>query len=174
MVVIGLLFAGACSKNHQSPNDYQEYNQVVEEYALALIEKDYFTMKRYLPESEIQGDTRLINAKEGESKFPEKREKMGNRYGIYGFDYFFDEHGELYYLVEYYNPNTGNEKDGYVFQVKKNGDKILIQNKTGLFVYPSRFKPIKKVSGYITPKVMKEIMDEHPEHTFVYKEYPER
>lgn len=172
--ILSLFTLNGCSSVYKiSPSgDYEEYNKVIETYALAVISDDYHTMKKYLPDNEIQGDHWLEEAKESNTPDLDTLEKMGDRYSIKGFDYFFKEHGRLYYSVEYFNYKSGHPKEPLVFGIEKTEDnQFYVINKYGRGEINQTH--IKDINAEFTPMGIKRAMEEYPENTFVVKEYPE-
>lgn len=147
-------------------DDYKEFNETVEDYFFATVSKDYYTMKQYVSDEVLKESNSLKEAKEGDSPHdPRMLEEMGDRYSITGFDYFYDEHDEIYYLIEYYNYESGNESP-LIFAVKKKGDDYILMNGFGRYVKYSEF------GSTVKPSHLREAMEQYPEHVFVVKEYP--
>lgn len=173
--VVAMVIISACNSfDELAPaSNYEEYNKVMEEYALAVISDDYYKMKQYLPDNQIQGELWLEEAKENdEPQDLEMLEKMDDRYSIRGFDYFFEEHGVLYYSVEYYNFKSGHTHQPLVFGVTKVDDnQFHVMNTFG--IGEIRNSHIKNTKFTFTPMSIKEAMDENPENIFTVKEYPE-
>ena len=156
-----------------TPSDnYEPYNEAVVSYLQSLIERDYNEMKNYLPDEDIQGDSYLANAKKGDiAERTDVLEKMGDKYSVVGFDYFYESHNEIYYSIEYYNSNSGHERQPLVIGIKKSDNNYYVINKYGINNIP--LLHLNDIDGDFTPMGMKEILKKHPDNVFVVKEYPE-
>lgn len=171
------LFLGACTNQVQiAPSDeFKDYNETAENYFLAYVEEDYYTMKKYLPDELIQGDYRLEEAQENDTPLDkETKENMGEYYGIYGFDYFYEDYGVIYYLIEFHNFRSGHPRQPLVFAIGKNDDKYEIQSsKYGKQVVAKHLEEVNNGDFAVSPMDMKKIIENYPEHSFRVKEYPE-
>lgn len=170
-----LILSGCSKKSNNYEERYLDYNEIIEKYALALIEKDYYTMRQYLSKSALRGDTTLENATKKDKPYAlEVKEKMGEHYGIYAFDYFYEEYGEMYYLIEYYNfEYVKEQKEKLVFGVKQEKGKLIVFNKYGRHIEATHFKEITNDNNYVTPNRMEKMMEAYPKNSFVVKEYPD-
>lgn len=175
IVSLMTLMISGCSEKGHTEEKYLEYNKTIENYILALIAEDYYTMSQFLPKKSMQGDFELENATEKDKPQDiEKRRKMGDRYAIYAFDYFYEKYGEMYYLIEYYDfRHVNNKKERLVFGVRKENDRFIVFNKYGLHIEATHFKEITNNDNYVTPELMESIIASHPENSFVLKEYPD-
>jgi hypothetical protein len=163
----------ACKNgNELAPKEYDEYNQTMEKYFLAMVEKDLFTMKQYLSQPIIDQNPSIKNAEENDTpKRSDYKENMGDKYSIKGFDYFYDEFGEIYYSIEYYNFKR-ERNDSLVFGVRKENNGLKVFNAYGLGgIGGSHVKEVND-GGYFTLSSIKEAMRKYPEHTFTVKKYP--
>ncbi|WP_269919981.1 hypothetical protein [Caldifermentibacillus hisashii] len=171
-MIVSMLVFGLYGCNEKRPTEYEEMNEYVNEYFLAVVQDDYYQMKQMLPDELIQGEYGLENAKETDKpEDKDMKDKMGDRYSITGFDKFYKETGTILYLVEYYNYLSGNEKEPLIFAVTKENDKPTIIG--GIFGnYVSLSKYSDKFSGRMFPRHLRKAMEEYPEHVFIVKEYP--
>lgn len=162
-----------CKGQEVTPSKYKDYNETMEKYFLAYAEGDLYTMKQYLPLQIINENTNIKNAKENDKpQKPERKEKMGDKYSITGFDYFYEDYGEIYYFIEYFNYER-NDIAKLVFGVKEDNDKLIVFNAFGVGgIGNSHVKEINN-GGYFTISSIQEAIKKYPEHAFVVKDYPE-
>lgn len=172
IIFFSVLLAGCKDEEKPIIEEYQPFNETIEKYFLALMEEDLYTMKQYLHEDVIKQNPSIENAKSSnQPKNPEKRLKMGDKYTIKGFDYFYKDYGEIYYYIEYYNYNR-NGNDSLVFAVQKNNGEYKVFSAFGHGgIGGSHVKNFNN-GDYFTPSNLKVIMNKYPEHTFIVKEYP--
>lgn len=170
IVLLGVLLNGCANQINIAPTEkYKNFNDTVEKYFLSTVSEDFYQMKQMVSGEVLTESIQLQEAKEGDSPHdPQMLEEMGDRYSITGFDYFYEEHGEIYYLVEYYNFRSGNEKSPLIFAVKKEGDDYVLMNGFGRYIAYSKF------GSTIKPSDLKKAIEENPEHVFVVKDYPEK
>ncbi|MFD2658457.1 MULTISPECIES: hypothetical protein [Gracilibacillus] len=169
-----VLLSVACQQQQMiAPADYEDYNTVMEDYFLAYVEEDLYTMKQYLPEDIIEQNIGLKQAEEGDgAKKPDMKENMGVNYSIKGFDYFHEDYDEIYYSIEYYNYKRDG-KESLVFGVKKENDDYKVFSAFGHGGIGGSHVTDFNNGDYFNPSNIKEVMSENPDNTFVVKEYPE-
>lgn len=172
IICLSMFLLVGCNGYQETPSDYKEFNKTIENYFLALVEKDYYTMKQYLSEDWIKQSPIIQEAKETDNPIDsEMKEKMGNKYSIKGFDYF-KEYGEIYYSIEYFNYKR-NDTESLVLGVRKENDEYKV---FGIFgnggIGGSHVKEFNN-GGYFTISNIKKAMKNYPDNTFVVKEYPE-
>lgn len=167
-----VLVSGCMGQQQIAPHNYKEYNETIENYFLAEVEEDLFTMKQYLSEELIKANPSLERAKEDDvPKKSDVKREMGDRYSIKGFDYFYDDYNEIYYSIEYFHYKR-NDTESLVFGVRKENEEYRVFDVFGIGgIGGSHVKEINN-GGYFTPTSIKQVMKQYPEHTFVVKEYP--
>jgi hypothetical protein len=168
-----MLLSGCMGQQQIAPSDYKGFNDTIENYFLAEVEEDLYTMKQYLSEELIKANPSLGQAKEGDvPKKSDVKKEMGDRYSIKGFDYYYDDYKEIYYSIEYFHYKR-NDIESLVFGVRKEADGYKVFDVFGIGgIGGSHVKEINN-GGYFTPSSIKQAMKKYPEHTFTVKEYPE-
>lgn len=151
------------SKKAVSP--YEEFDKVAEEFFIAYQIKDYDTMKKYLSKSDINQSAELKEAEKGEVLHPEYKEMMKGRYTIKGLDYYYNSHNQVIYLVDFYDPSTGNQHRYGMYGVEKNNDQYNIMNITdsrvlGLHFENETGQPKLDISS------LKDLMEKYPENVY--------
>lgn len=170
-IFIILLFAViGCSKNQSSSstakdNKYKKFDEIAEEYFLAQGSKDFDTMKKLLPESEIEDDTELLNAKKGIILNPQFKKQIKGKYKIKGFDYYYKSHNQLIYLVDYADPITKNPYVFGIYGVEKKGKKYFVMNRFDFKISGSHFQ---NDTGYPYLRIssLKELMNKYPSNVY--------
>lgn len=172
-LTVMIILLSSCGQKEIAPTNYKEFNKTMENYFLAVVEEDLYTMKQYLPNKIIEQNPSIKNAtKNDKPSEPDMKENMGDKYSIKGFDYFYEDYQEIYYLIEFYNYQR-NDKESLVFGVRKENDDYMVFSAFGHGgIGGSHVKEFND-GDYFTISSIKKAMREYPEHTFVVKEYPE-
>lgn len=172
-ILVLLVVLVGCTNNY-TPSNNEEFDKTVEDYFIADLTDDYDKIKKLLPESEIKKDSNLMEKKGGEVLNPDYKEIMGERYEIKGFDYFVEEHNQILYLVDYFDPVTENPHRLAIYGVEETDNGFLIMNRNGTKVGSSQLGThFKEETGnrLINTSALKELMEKHPENVYKVHEY---
>lgn len=147
---------------------YKEFDAVAEEFFIAYQIKDYDTMKKYLPKSEVEQSLELTNAKKGDILHPNYREKMIGQYKIKAVDFYYKSHNQIIYLVDFFDPATGNPHRFGMYGVEKKEDKYFVINRIDSMINGLHFKQ-ETGNAYLRISTLKELMAKYPNNVYKVK-----
>lgn len=171
-ILLGLfvLIMGCSNENSPYKKEYKDFDETVEKFFIAKIISDYDTVKKYLPETVINESKELKQAPRGEILNPEYKDLIGEKYEITGFDFYYKQHKQIIYLIDYFDPKTKNPHRFSIYGVKKKGDSYMLMNFFDSKISGYNFKN-ETGHPYISISDLKDLMKKYPEHTYVVHSY---
>ncbi len=158
----------ASNKPKEDVQPYKEFDAVAEDFFIAYQIKDYDTMKKYLPKSEIDKSVEITEARKGEILHPEYKELMKGRYKITATDYYYKSHNQIIYFVEFFDPVTENLNRLGIYGVEKEGNQYLIMNRIDSQINGLHFKD-ETGRSYLRTSTLKDLMKKYPESVYKVK-----
>jgi hypothetical protein len=147
---------------------YKEFDAAAEEFFIAYQIKDYDTMKKYLPKSEVEQSLELTDAKKGDILHPNYREEMKGQYKIKATDFYYKSHNQIIYLVDFWDPATGNPHRFGIYGVEKKNNKYFVINRIDSMINGLHFKQ-ETGNAYLRISTLKELMAKYPNNVYEVK-----